>query len=222
MNETIVWFQSNFLTLNCNKTHFLQFLTKKQNTMKIQIVISNSVITNTSSTKLLGLTIDNTLSWKEHIFVLTSRLNKACYAIRVIKPIMRLNILKAVYFSYFHLVISYGVIFCGNSQLSNYIFKIQKRKIRIITKYDSCQHLFKELQIQTLPFQYMFSILVFVAKNRSLFLSHSDIHDKNTRHNCSLHLPTTNLTLVRKGVLYSGSRICNHLPTYILWSRVIL
>ena len=26
--ETINWFQSNFLTLNCDKTHFLQFLTK--------------------------------------------------------------------------------------------------------------------------------------------------------------------------------------------------
>ena len=31
--ETINWFQSNLLTLNCNKTHFLQFLTKK-NIMK--------------------------------------------------------------------------------------------------------------------------------------------------------------------------------------------
>jgi hypothetical protein len=62
MNETVVWFPSNFLTLNYNKTQFLQFRTKKQNAMKIQIVVSNSVITNTNSTKLLGLTIDNTLS----------------------------------------------------------------------------------------------------------------------------------------------------------------
>ena len=30
--ETFNWFQSNFLTLNCDKTHFFQFLTK--NTMK--------------------------------------------------------------------------------------------------------------------------------------------------------------------------------------------
>ena len=27
--ETVNWFQSNLLTLNCDKTHFLQFLTKK-------------------------------------------------------------------------------------------------------------------------------------------------------------------------------------------------
>jgi hypothetical protein len=57
-------------------------------------------------------------------------------------------------------------------------------------------------------------LLVFVAKNRHLFLSNSDIHD-NTRENRNLHLRTTNLTLVQKGVLYSGSRIYNHLPTHI-------
>ena len=33
MNETVVWFQNNFLTPNCNKTYFLQFLTKKRNAM---------------------------------------------------------------------------------------------------------------------------------------------------------------------------------------------
>jgi hypothetical protein len=113
---------------------------------------------------------------------------------------------------------SYGVIFWGNSHLSISIFKIQRRTIRIINNsgiYDSCRLLFKQLQILTLPSQYMFSLHVFVAKNRHLFLSNSDIHDKNTCQNCNLHLPATNLTLVQKGVLYSGSRIYNHLPTHI-------
>jgi len=82
-------------------------------------------------------------------------------------------------------------------------------------KRDSCRHLFKQLQILTLPSQYIFSLLVFVAKNRDLFLSNSEIHDINTRYNYDLRLPTTNLTLVQKGVLYSGSRIYNHLPLNI-------
>ena len=62
MIEIINWFQSNLLTLNCEKTHFLQFLTKKQNEIKLQIVASNSIITNINSTKFLGLVIDSTLS----------------------------------------------------------------------------------------------------------------------------------------------------------------
>jgi len=102
MNETINWFQSNLLTVNCNKTHFLPFMTKKQNETKIKIVVSNTIITNVNSTKFLGLTIDSTLSWKAHIVDLTSKLNKACYAIRAIKPFMKLNVLRTVYFSYFH------------------------------------------------------------------------------------------------------------------------
>ena len=61
----------------------------------------------------------------------------------------------------------------------------------------------------------MFSLFVYVAKHRDLFLSNSDIHNINTRYNDNLHLPTTNLTLVQKGVLYSGSKIYNNLPPHI-------
>jgi hypothetical protein len=62
MTEIITWFQSNLLILNCSKTHFLQFLTKKQNEIKIQIIAPSSIITNINSTKFLGLIIENTLS----------------------------------------------------------------------------------------------------------------------------------------------------------------
>jgi len=93
--------------------------------------------------------------------------------------------------------------------------KFKKRIIRIITsagKRDSCHQLYKQLQILPLPSLYIFSLLVFVNKNRSLFLSNSEIHDRNTRYNHNLHLPSTNLTTVQKAVLYSGSKIYNHLP----------
>jgi hypothetical protein len=77
MIEISNWLRSNLLTLNYDKTYFLQFLTKKQDEMQQQIVISNSIITNINSTKFLGLIIDSTLSWKDHITELTLKLNKA-------------------------------------------------------------------------------------------------------------------------------------------------
>jgi hypothetical protein len=218
MTEITDWFQSNLLTLNCNKTTFLQFLTKKNKEIKIQIIASNSIISNISSTKFLGLTIDSTLSWTDQIVALTSKLNKACYAIRAVKACMSLEVLRTIYFSYVHSVISYGIIFWGNSHFSTNIFKIKKRIIRSITnigRRDSCRQLFKQLQILPLPSQYIFSLLVFVTKNRELFLTESEIHDINTRYNHNLHLPSTNLTLVQKGVLYSGSKVFNRLPLSI-------
>ena len=55
-------------------------------------------------------------------------------------------------------------------------------------------------------------MLVFVAKNRNLFLSNSEIHNLNIQYNYNLHLPTTNLSLVQKGDLY---KIFNNLPLHI-------
>jgi len=159
MTEITNWFQSNLLTMNCNKTHFMQFLTKKQNERKIPIIIPNSIKTNINSTKFLGLIIDNTLLWKDHIAALTSKLNKACYASRAIKPFMFVDILRMVCFSYVHSVMSCGIIFGGSSHHSNSIFKIQNRIIRIITNtgsHDSCHQLFKQLHF-SLPSQYIFS-----------------------------------------------------------------
>ena len=74
---------------------------------------------------------------------------------------------------------------------------------------------YKELQILPLPSQYIFSLLIFVNKNKELFLSNFEIHDLKTRYKNNLHFNTTNLSLVQKGVLYSESRIYNCLPSNI-------
>ena len=112
----------------------------------------------------------------------------------------------------------YGVIFWGNSPISKDIFKIQKRVIRIITnkpRRESCRHLFKQLKIMTLPSQYIFSVLMFIAENRNLFTFNKDIHSFNTRNSFDLHLQSTHLTVVQRGVLQSGCRVFNQLPAHI-------
>jgi hypothetical protein len=157
----------------------------------MQIIASNTIITNINSTRFLGLIIDSALSWKGHIVELTSKLNKACYAITAIEPFMSLDVSKTIYFSYVHSVMSYCIIFEGNSHHSDSIFKIQKIIIRIITntgRCDSCHQLYKQLQILPLPSQYIFSLLVFVNKNRGLFLPNSEIHDVNTTYTYLLHI----------------------------------
>jgi hypothetical protein len=130
--------------------------------------------------------------------------------------------MKSIYYSYAHAILSCGIIFWGNSRFSNSIFKTQKRIIRVITgtgRYDSCRELFRKLEILPLQPQYIFSPLVFVINNKSYFTANSDIHDINTHFNQDLHLAATNLTLVQKGVLFSGSKIYNQLPSNIKMLR---
>jgi hypothetical protein len=113
--------------------------------------------------------------------------------------------MRLVYFSYFHSVLSYGIVhvFWGNSVHSKYIFKIQKRTIRIITNTgirDLYWDLFKKLQIPPFYSQYIYRLLMFVVKNRNLFKLNSDIHGFSTRYDNNFHWPSAKLKLFQKGV----------------------
>jgi hypothetical protein len=70
--------------------------------------------------------MDSSLSWKNYIDGLMVKLNKAYYAIRSLRPFVSYESLKMIYYSYFHSVMSYGIIFWGNSHGRN-IFKLKKK-----------------------------------------------------------------------------------------------
>jgi hypothetical protein len=80
---------------------------------------------------------------------------------------------------------------------------------------DSCRQLFKNLKILPLKSQYIFSLLLFVAENRDLYASNSEIHDINTKFSSDLHTATAKLTTFQKGPFYFGIKVFNHLPTSI-------
>ena len=172
-------------------------------------------ITNSTNTKFLGSAIKETLSWKCHTSQILSRLSSACYVMKVIMPLMSEDILKIIYYSYVHLIVTYDIIFWGNWPHSTNIFKIQKRIIRIMTKSrsrDSCRQLFKRLEILPLQSQYTFSVLLFVVKNKDLCTTNQEIHNITTRLNTNLHPPVWHLTVFQKGAYYSVIKLFNHLP----------
>jgi hypothetical protein len=71
------WFRVNQLSLNFNKTIYVHFTTKRNMSVNLKIGVNNNLITNCSYTKFLGMTVDNTLSWNNHIDVLMKKLSKA-------------------------------------------------------------------------------------------------------------------------------------------------
>jgi len=90
------WFNSNFLSLNADKTYYMQFITKNKFLNKINIEHGNKMILQANFVKFLGITIDNTLSWKQHIDTVTPKLNKARYVIRRSKLYLSNDALKMV------------------------------------------------------------------------------------------------------------------------------
>jgi hypothetical protein len=101
-------FRSNLLSLNFNKTRFLQFRTKNSPNLDLNITLFNKHITNTTDIKLLGLTTDET-SWKCHINHILSGLGTARYAIRTVTPLMAEKSLRFI-FLYVHSITTRGII----------------------------------------------------------------------------------------------------------------
>jgi hypothetical protein len=170
--------------LNLKKTQYVQFTTKNTSVNEISIGYNNMFISNTSKTKHFGLVITNSLSWKDHITHLIPKLSKAFYVLRCIRSFMSQDALKSVYYSYFHSLITYSIIFWGNSSYSSHISRLQNKAVRIITgsgPRDSCRELFKHLRILPLKSQYILSLLLFVVVNKNLFRVNSEIHSINTR-----------------------------------------
>jgi hypothetical protein len=147
-----------------------------------------------------------------------SKLSSACYVIRAVKPYMTQETLRMIYFSYVHSVMAYGIIFWGNFPHSIHIFRLQKMIIRIITDSrggDSCRELFRNLKIFPLQSQCIFSVLLFMAKNREQFKCNSEIHGINKRYTNNFHYPSSNLTTFQKGSYYFGIKVFNSLPPSI-------
>jgi hypothetical protein len=113
---------------------------------------------------------------------------------------------------------SYGIIFWGNTLYSNNIFKLQQRATRIVTNSrnrDSCRELFKKLDILPFYSQYIFSLLISVIDNASLFKINSDLPHINTRGKSCFHLSQPGLSIYIHGVHYMSIKAFNHISSYI-------
>jgi hypothetical protein len=80
---------------------------------------------------------------------------------------------------------------------------------------DSCRKLCINLEILTLPYQYILFLLMFMIRNRSKFLVNSEIHHINTRQHADFHQPSVNVAKYRKGVYYLGVKVFSALPSDI-------
>jgi hypothetical protein len=135
------WFHSNMLSLNFDKA-CMKFSAKQDYINKLSIQYGNNRLLELNEVKFLGMTLDNIISWKKHIESITGKLNKAFYIIRKSKQYLNIDTLKMVYYASIHSVISYGLIFWGNTNHSMCIFKLQKRVVRIMVgsgNRDSCK-----------------------------------------------------------------------------------
>lgn len=211
------WFCENNLILNKDKTQTVFFRSRQCNvSTPANIKINDTTIEVTQQAKILGLTLDEFLSWTTHINNLNSKLSSVCYSFRVVRKYMDSDTLTLLYHSNFESILRYGIVFWGsNGQVQN-TFKIQKRAIRIIHKMrynQTCRSVFKQLNIMTVFGLYIYECLMFTFKNKQKFHPLGE-HPYNTRTSL-LAYTVHKLTLTEKSPHYMCVRMYNQLPENI-------
>ena len=156
----------------------------------ITINIDGNVINKVSSTKLLGIHIDDQLTWKEHINTVYSKVSKSLSILYRTKSLLNLHTLVTLYNC---LILPYLMYCCeiwGNTSKSNVpcLSLIQKRVVRLINNANyivHCNQLFYLCQLLKFSdlVKYKTAIVMYKAENMMLptfiqkFFDKSDVHD---------------------------------------------
>ena len=102
--------RSSAYVLNTDKSKFMLFH-KKRTPPESYISINNSDIERVSQFTFLGIVLDKTLSWKNHITMITNKLSRIKLVLHRLKFIFQKNILLTILKSLFVPHINYGHLF---------------------------------------------------------------------------------------------------------------
>ena len=65
--KVALWFNSNKLTINVNKTQMIMLSRKKILIPQNEVILRNEVVQRVNKAKFLGVIVDQHLNWKNHI-----------------------------------------------------------------------------------------------------------------------------------------------------------
>jgi hypothetical protein len=99
-------------------------------------------------------------------------LSSVCFAMRPLSFLANTERLRTLFLAHFHLVMSYGIIFWGNSTNSNKVLLMQNKTVRTVARVhisESCKGFFNRFCTLTLASEYMFAFITLTVNNYEIF-----------------------------------------------------
>jgi hypothetical protein len=172
--------------INAGKTGVMLFHNRQTHVLvKPLVAFNNMNVDYTAEIKFLGIQIMDTLKWHSHVQLLAGKWCKVAFMIKPLKEVLSLNLIRNIYFTKFHSLLRFGILFWGGTgcELTTRILRIQKRVIRSMVGVNartSCRQLFKEMNILTLVSLYIMEVICYVRKHHQFADLNSNIHAHNT------------------------------------------
>jgi hypothetical protein len=239
LNVIDTWCHKNNMAVNPSKTTCMVITSKRQANREtdLKLFINHVQIKNVKCQKLLGIYIDNTLSWKEHINKTCSKVVSKISLLKRISYFLTSEMKQLFYNAYIVPILDYGCVIWSHANTSalNRIIKLQKRTARIIL-HKPIQTQTKELftTLKWLSFfsrcKYHSGLIVYKALNKLapdyitniLPVANNESYNlrSSSRKDIQHIRPRTNV--LRNSFRFTGMNIWNSTPLHIRSSNNIV
>lgn len=219
------WLSDNLLTLNLDKTNYIDFSYNKHNTLHDNNNIDG--ITKCETTKYLGVIMDSKLNWKAHTEHLKKKLRKTIYTFVLLRNITTPQVLKSIYYALVESQIKYGILAWG-AAYQNELTKIslvQKKILKIMhrfpTRYDSIS-LFSTAEVMTVTQMFQRESAIEIYKKRHSLQNIDHRHStRYTTNSTRYYVPTPRTTQAKRQAEYVGLNLFNELDESTKTARCI-
>ena len=222
-----LWLKLNKLSLNLSKTHFILFRPRqKKVSHSLKITIEGKSINQVSSTKFLGVIIDENLSWAAHINMLHQKISKNFGIIRRLRYKLPSSILLLLYNTLIRPYYEYCAIIWATSSTVylNKLQRLQKKIIRVIhnkkwnehtpplLKLSSLLNVIDQNKLQTACFVYRALYRLLPEQFQNYFTFNYSVHDHYTKRAADIHIDQTHTKIRQCSIKYHGAILWNSLP----------
>ena len=229
-----IWAKNHKMKIHYDKTSCMALGTKhvtQTDTSYLNINIDGNTIKQVNKQKLLGVYIDEKLSWSAHIDYLCATISTKISLLKQLSTYVPVKVQKLFYQGYILPLIDYGSNTWGSTSKQNIerLSKLQKRAARIILKADfdtPSLEMFNELGWTTITKRHNYSKAVFTyrALNNltpeyisNLLKPVSETHSRNLRSatNGYLAVPRSKTSLFDRSFSATAPRLWNSMPKEI-------
>ena len=226
------WFRANKLTLNLDKTVLMYFGNGRNKPLDI-IEVGNIKLKVATSTKFLGLWIDNKLKWREHVQKLIIKLQAKKALLQRSKYLLSVHAKRILYFTQIQSNLTYGLLIWGTmipKEDALKLEKIQNKCVQLIEPRKPIDKIYKDnniLKLQSLirmenvktwhkyynnnlPAKLM--EMMREDHNKSNLQKQ---HGYNTRKKKEINLPLATCQSYKSSFFVEGLKMYSNLPTEI-------
>ena len=98
LSKVVAWLNVNKLSLNVNKTHYILFTNATRPiSFEFDIKMNGENVKRVSSTKFLGVIVDEHLKWHEHIKLIKNKVSKGIWLLCKGRKVLNVSTILNMY-----------------------------------------------------------------------------------------------------------------------------